>query len=49
MEELILRKKLQKNSLINEESFGFLFAPIINAQSRVNNSIDLAVDIFLFN
>ena len=47
MEELILRKKLQKNSLINEESFGFLFAPIINAQSRINNSIDLAVDIFL--
>ena len=47
IEELVKRKKMNRNSVIDEETIGFIFAPIINAQSRVNNTIDLAIDIFL--
>lgn len=34
-------------STINEETFGFLFVPMVNAPSRLIGDIDLAVDLFL--
>lgn len=40
-------KKIQKGKVINESDFGFTFAPMINAQSRVYGIADGAVDLFL--
>lgn len=34
-------------SNINEEMFGFMFVPMINAPSRILGTIDIAVDLFL--
>lgn len=42
----ILRKET-KVSEINEEVFGFKYVPMVNAPSRMDGSIDLAVDLFL--
>lgn len=46
-EVLIRNKKLKSGKKIDEMDFGFLFSPIINAQSRVNGKANVAVDLFL--
>lgn len=47
MERLYAIKKLRKDHDINETDFGFVFSPIINAQSRVEGKANIGVDLFL--
>ena len=39
--------KLKGDSVFTEQDFGFVFSPIINAQSRINGQANIAVDLFL--
>lgn len=45
-EVLIRNKKLQKDKRIDEQDFGFLFSPIVNAQSRVTGEANMGVELF---
>lgn len=47
IEHLISVKKVSKGKIFNEVDFGFTFAPMINAQSRVYGIASTAVDLFL--
>lgn len=47
IQELLVRKRLSKDRVFTESDFGFVFAPIINAQSRVHGSANVAIDTFL--
>lgn len=47
LEHLITINKFKKNKKIDETDFGFLFSPIVNAQSRVNGKANITVDMFL--
>ena len=45
-EVLVRNKKLQKDKHIDEQDFGFLFSPIVNAQSRVTGEANMGVELF---
>lgn len=47
IERLYAIKKLHKDHDIDETDFGWLFSPIINAQSRVEGKANIGVDLFL--
>lgn len=47
IQELFLRKRISKDRIFTETDFGFIFAPIMNAQSRVHGSANVAIDTFL--
>lgn len=47
MERLYAIKKLRRDHDINEQDFGWVFSPIINAQSRVEGTANIGVDLFL--